>query len=390
VPGIVEVTAEAPLRHAEPIGLVALAAWVDRLGRRGSQVIIHDSVKSRYAWNTGILSALAGKTPFCKDVKLAGEWFPLCRAAGTAMIDALGGEVSILLNVPSSDAKEALAYTICEMVRNAHEHRRTDCPIFFAAGWFRTQGRLTFAVADAGIGIPAHLRIARRVTEQDDDSVAIERSLQPYVTGAAPPEDIGAPTNAGMGLYMTRRIVASCGGEFLVQSSGARFLERGGDAGSIGVCKPWKGTLIQVTLRVHQMKSFSALFQSLVAGGQAEPDLKLHFASGPKEGADFEPPVDQAGFAANKGWYEENRQVLYDELADNGVVNINFKNAKFTTQSAIHALLYDPIRRLGPRVLEDIWFDNASPQIRAVLRQVVSYALEHHRAIMRDGSVTPP
>lgn len=376
---VVEVSAEGPIQHAEPVALVALAAWADHVRQRGSTILVADSVKSRYAWNTGILTALAGKTPFCEHLLPADEWFPLCRAASEPIIDALGGNVSLLLNVPTSDAREALAFTIGEMVRNAHEHRRTDCPIFFAAGWFRSQGRLTFAVADAGIGIPAHLRAARRVTAEDDDAAALERALQPLVTGESA-DDLGAPSNAGMGLFLTRGIVAGCSGELLVQSSGVRFLEQRGARGSFEPCTPWKGTLVQVTLRVHQMPSFSALYQSLVVAGGAELGSDLRFTSGPKEATDLEPPIDNAGFAANKGWFEEHRAAFHEELAEGGMVTINFRTAHYTTQSAVHALLYVPLRKLGPRALKSLWFSNASPQVRAVIRQVVRYALDHHRA----------
>jgi hypothetical protein len=86
--------------------------------------------------------------------------------------------------------------------------------------------------------------------------------------------------------------------------------------------------------------------------------------------------VDRAGFAADKNWFSLNRELLSGELAAGSDVRIDFGRASYTTQSAIHALLYEPLRRAGPTSIKRLWFAGASRQVRAVLNLVVSYALD--------------
>jgi len=376
----IEVVPEGePVRHAEPLALVALAAWADRLKRRGLAVTVSDRVKSRYAWNVGLLSALAGRTPFISDVTHADAWFPICRASGAMGVDRLAENVGVLLNIPGEDARTAIVYMVREMIRNVEDHSRSGGPAFFAAGWFRNQGRVTFAVADTGIGIRASLAARGIVTGAEGDDEAIERALQPHVTGAGEPEYAGAPGNAGVGLHMTRMITRACNGQLLVQSGSACFAEIK-ETETFTPCSPWKGTVVEVTIRTAQLPAFSSLFQAIVTRMTGSSNWKLQFTGGPREALELTPPVDGTGFAADKGWYAAHRGNVHEELADGGMVSIDFAKAKYTTQGAIHALLYEPLRTLGPGVLPNLWFSNAGTQIRAVLTQVVAYALDHHRA----------
>lgn len=373
-----------PIRYAGPAGLVAVAAWVDRVRRGSVSIRLDDSVKSRYAWNTGLLGALVGHLPSAESVRTADNWFPLCGATD-AITEKLSGRVSVLLKVPGEDSRAALAYMISEMVRNVDEHAFSNGPAFFAAGWFQNQRRLCFAVGDGGIGLRGRLAARRVVTDDDDDAIVLERAMQPHVSGASPNPESGAPGNAGMGLYMTRGIVRRAEGRFTLLSHGARFVEDQRGARFEPVAH-YPGTVVEVTLYPDRMPRFASLFRSLLVGDGTEASWPVQFGSGPREALLIGPPVDTAGFAANKTWYASRRADLLRDLQSGEQVVVDFQRAGYTTQSALHALLFEPLRLLGPDVLSQIWFSDANPQVRMVVRQVVAYALDYHLGVLGDGT----
>lgn len=61
-------------------------------------------------------------------------------------------------------------------------------------------------------------------------------------------------------------------------------------------------------------------------------------------------------------------------LKKKGKVRIDFSEVDGATQSFIHALLSDVIRKEGPQVLDRIEFKNCSPAVRGVIEIVVEYS----------------
>jgi hypothetical protein len=85
-------------------------------------------------------------------VSVHDAFFPLSRIADERRVDAVPASVVRTLRITDTAAAGGLAQSIHEIVRNAEEHSRSLTPAAFCAGWFRTQKRATFAVADNGIG----------------------------------------------------------------------------------------------------------------------------------------------------------------------------------------------------------------------------------------------
>ena len=56
-------------------------------------------------------------------------------------------------------------------------------------------------------------------------------------------------------------------------------------------------------------------------------------------------------------------------------VVLDFERAKYVTQSFVHALVGEPLKRYGAQVLDRIEFKNCSPQVRSVVAFVVDYSL---------------
>jgi len=66
---------------------------------------------------------------------------------------------------------------------------------------------------------------------------------------------------------------------------------------------------------------------------------------------------------------------ILPQLERNGKIVLDFKNVKYVTQSFVHSLLNEALKRFGAEVLESIEFKNCSPQVRTVVALVVDYSL---------------
>jgi hypothetical protein len=85
---------------------------------------------------------------------------------------------------------------------------------------------------------------------------------------------------------------------------------------------------------------------------------------------------DHAGsFAENKDVAAEIRESeLRPALARGEAIQINFDGVDGATQSFIHALVSDLIRKVGPSVLEKLEFKKCNPTVRSVIEIVVEYS----------------
>lgn len=59
---------------------------------------------------------------------------------------------------------------------------------------------------------------------------------------------------------------------------------------------------------------------------------------------------------------------------DNTVV-LDFRNIKYVTQSFVHALIGEALKRYGEKVLDKIEFKDCSDQVKSIIWLVVDYSL---------------
>lgn len=79
-------------------------------------------------------------------------------------------------------------------------------------------------------------------------------------------------------------------------------------------------------------------------------------------------------FAENKDVARDVREkTLMPALVRGEDVVLDFSGISDATQSFIHALISDAIRKLGPEVLERISFKNCGKDVREVIEIVVGY-----------------
>jgi hypothetical protein len=83
-----------------------------------------------------------------------------------------------------------------------------------------------------------------------------------------------------------------------------------------------------------------------------------------------------AGFAEDKEYAKRIRQdeILPALEAARGVA-LDFHLVKYATQSFVHALIGEPIKRFGEPVLDKLEFQNCTPQLQSVIELVVDYSL---------------
>ena len=87
-------------------------------------------------------------------------------------------------------------------------------------------------------------------------------------------------------------------------------------------------------------------------------------------------PVKGTSFAENKEQAKQLRQdVILPALAAGETVTIDFTGVETSTQSFVHALISEAIRRHGEAAIPQLRFKAASPEVRQLVTTVVEYTL---------------
>ena len=84
-----------------------------------------------------------------------------------------------------------------------------------------------------------------------------------------------------------------------------------------------------------------------------------------------------SSFAENKDIAREIRlNNIIPVLENNETITLDFNGIEAATQSFIHALLSDIIRKYGSEVLDKIFFKNCNNNVKAIIQIVVEYMQE--------------
>ncbi len=82
------------------------------------------------------------------------------------------------------------------------------------------------------------------------------------------------------------------------------------------------------------------------------------------------------GFAEDKDSAKELRkEVIMPSLLANKTVILNFCGVTSSTQSFIHALIAEPLQKMGEGVLRRLEFRSCAPQVKNLVELVVDYSL---------------
>lgn len=82
------------------------------------------------------------------------------------------------------------------------------------------------------------------------------------------------------------------------------------------------------------------------------------------------------GFAEDKDEAKRIRtEIILPAMRENCGVVIDFSEVKYSTQSFVHALIGEVLKRRGEPVLQHLEFRSCSPQVKSLVQLVVDYSL---------------
>ena len=151
------------------------------------------------------------------------------------LIDPEAKEISRLFTIDSQPHK-IIQYIVCEIMRNAYEHSKTDY-IYVWGQYWRT-GTIELAILDNGIGILSTLK--RKYPNLSNEEDAIKKSLVAGVSCADFDIAKNKYGNSGFGLYVISELAKKYGSFFIASKNcaiqflhGQRFIYNTSPAGTL-------------------------------------------------------------------------------------------------------------------------------------------------------------
>lgn len=363
------VRAERPIDHAEPVASALLAAWAAHQRGRGKKIVVDDSLKSVRAWRLGLLSSIAGR-PSTSQV---ASFVPPTRVPSPEQHQALFKQIRPLLNLKDENQAGVLLHCLGEMLRNVHEHARCNEGAFVSCSYFPEAERVSLAVVDTGIGVPADIR--RKHGMELTDPQALKVAVQFRVSGAS-----ATAENAGIGLFYARSAAIHTGGRFSLISGEGQIVSSSPDSEDASpVGAGWKGTIVALMFRPsHAHRIWDKTGAVLAADLDNRKNQPVQW--GPPTSAEalmvkIEPTT--AGLVEDKQQAQRlRREMILPALVKGRHVAIDLRSAKVITHSFVHALLHEPFKMLGARSNELISVEAKEAPIKDIIRIVARYARE--------------
>lgn len=378
----IRLVADGPISYVDPVACTMLAAWAHYRAALSKPVMIDDSAKSHYAWRIGLLSALAGRS---KGLETATERIlQITNLTAQDQIQPFFSKLRGLMHL-DEETSAALAYCLSELLQNVFEHSGSPPGAFVAAGYFPKSDRVTISVADLGMTVPAHIKRQFSPDRPLEEAAALRVALEPRASGS---DDL--KRNAGLGLYMTRRIADLTGGKFWLLSGGL-CARNDGDPSVLGgraevaisaVSNRWEGTVVALTLypgriRMGSFLNAVSVANAELAGGVASllPDTIFRRKDILPGSIVVDVPPDASNIAQDKIAAAQLREShITAALREGKLVTLNFARVALTTQSFMHALLAGPLEEIGKEQLASrLCFRACSTQVREIARMVIGY-----------------
>lgn len=191
------------MTFASPLDLVGTAAWAARLHHDGAAVeftLPGDDDVRRYLVRMDLVAQLSqagaavrGQVPSIRRADRADVLLEVRRICGAPDVEIFCDAAYDLARQHTSDRSAAAgAKMLGELLDNAVTHAGSPVGVYAAAQVHQRSGNLELAVADAGIGVRAHL--ARNPDFRNLTAAqALRAALQPGVTGTSEKRGNGLP-----------------------------------------------------------------------------------------------------------------------------------------------------------------------------------------------------
>jgi len=344
---------------------------------------------SRWAWDGMGLAELIDGTPLRVPGE-PGRTAKLRRIDSRREVGAQSSKMAALVAPRSGELQRVLGYVFDELLRNVLQHSHDAlggiaCAQRMDPGSGYPHTSIQLVVADNGIGIRSSL--ASTFGEDLSAHEALVHSMEPHVSGAFSPGAYGSHENAGLGLFVVSEIVRRTAGRLMLATRGGSiFIEGDADFGSNHRMRKsslgYPGTLAAFELPIigkddSEMPDLE--FQNLLAAILRKADEQRQRSSMHRVINYESPPAGARHMlvAMSIGSLEASatmRAALVRALERGESICLSFLNVALATQSQIHALLFDVIRRA--RDLNSlIWVEHCAPEVVIVLDFVQGYAL---------------
>ncbi len=160
-------------------------------------------------------------------------------------------------------ARAAVLVCLEEVTENVIHHAQAEHGFGAAQGWRKTQ-QFEIGIVDLGRGVRASLTANPEYADIADDASAISTALGARVT--ATPE-----RNSGVGLYITKMLLAANGGSLLVRSgNGAVYSGATNEVRTEAESMP--GTLVALRARTDHPLDINAVYQQLENDHPSPPE----------------------------------------------------------------------------------------------------------------------
>lgn len=364
--------------------LVALASLgLPERGRRPPVKSSGLSSAARFAHAIGLSLLTGGDAPGLDEPDRTVRLRRVQRA--TEIEETAVRMASLIVTSPEADSMRlTVRYVLVELLRNVLQHSGDPLGAVAAAqrmdpGHGRSHPMIQLAVADAGIGIPRTLHAAH--PHLTDYRQALERALQPHISGTFEEGLTGSFENAGLGLYMVsemarctggRLLIATTGAALVLEPAGARLVPRFLEPTGVG----FPGTLVAFEIPTDAVQDYHALNRQILRKAEERTPKRaanrwLSFEEGPADAQ----RISLLPFRENTpAAVELGKEQLSPAIVGRRTLELDFAGLDLCTQSWLHALLFEPIR-LAWALRVPIHAVRADPAVQEGLRFLEAYAL---------------
>ena len=295
----------------------------------------------------------------------AGRFVPIALVRNASDQSRLIADITPLLHLDEHNAT-IIRYVLGELVRNVLEHAYSDGAVVVAQ-YYKKTNRISIGICDTGVGI---WRSMNQIWHPRTDADALRLALTPGITGTTRREG-GTAENAGAGLFYIKSIAKVTRNYFVIYSGGAAYTLLRHRARLKGLPRlypdPWDDP--------HHLTEVAPRFDGTLVGVDISLDNTM----------EFQTLLDLIGEAYEKAIHERRRRKYkepkFDEqimpaLSRGELVVLDFDGVTGTTQSFVHALISDALREQPEVAFDNLYFKNASPDVRKIVEIVYRYMQE--------------
>jgi anti-sigma regulatory factor (Ser/Thr protein kinase) len=276
--------------------------------------------------------------------------------------------------------EKTLRYVLSELLYNTLEHGKSlqHIPSLLQFAWYETKHELSFLIADLGIGIRRHLSQSYPGLENDVEAILL--ALKPQVSGTfnGAAQSYAAKNNAGVGLYLSSRIVRRLHADMYIISGNGLVHISPMEVTRKKLTSSWPGTFVYVTLKLGVVPDLNLQKMMVEFREQAAQELA---------NASLNDKRDDSYFNIRNyfGRYAEDKQLaikLRDEkllpaIEEGLTITIDFEEVISAPHSLVNALLATPVQRLGLAAYKRIKVINARPEIR----ETIDFIMDENTAV---------